>query len=435
MVSASNFTSVDKGTFSQPATGFLPPRAIIPLESFDGELLETLVKAGDSISEGQVLAKSRTTIIRSSIPGKILEISNRMTSDGTEKLCATISLHGSFSYIGKQKIRSDWKNYDSNTLSFLLKDAGILNTIYKREPVFTQIKRILDKKDKILVIRMFDDDPSCMTETFLSEYFFEQVVEGAAVVAKAADIRTVIFAISSTGSLTKDCKEKITPFFPGDTRIEVVTSDTKKYPCGTMHNLVSAVKKQIKEDAFKKLGKNDFFIDSRTLLHCYDCAVFGTPAIDTYVHVTGECLNGAAILKLKNGTPLKDLVDFCGGAKRKIARIIINGIVLGNAVTDLEIPISQTVRSVEFVPEKQIKAQHTETCVRCGNCRKICPLKLWPGNLYRLSTLTDRENSILNSKEIIESSILCTDCGLCNAVCPSRLPLAQTISKIKGHQI
>ncbi len=396
MVSASNFISIDKGTFSQVATGFLPSKAVIPLESFDSELLETLVKSGDKVSEGQVIAKSRSLTIHSSIPGTVLEVSNKATSDGKEKLSATILLKGSFSFTGKKKVRSDWKTYDDQAISFLLKDSGILNTFYRPEPIFTQIKKISDKKDKSLVVRMFDSDPSCMVESFLAENFLEQVAEGAAVLAKAAQIKNVIFAISTSGLLTKNDREKIIPYFSEDTRIEIVNSDTKKYPCGTMHNLVSAVKKQIKEEAFKNLGKNDFFIDSKTALYCYESVVLGIPVIENYIHVTGDCLNGAAILKVKIGTPLKDLVTFCGGTKRKIGKIIINGIVLGNAVKDLDVPVSQTVKSVEFVPENQVRLQHTETCVRCGNCRKICPLKLWPGNLYRLSSLTDRESTILN---------------------------------------
>ncbi len=219
----------------------------------------------------------------------------------------------------------------------------------------------------------------------------------------------------------------------GENQIKIfeVEIDTRKYPCGSEHCLVSSAKKNISDESLASLGKNDFFVDSLTACHAYNAIVLGKPEINAFVHVTGECLNSAAIMNVKLGTSLKDLAEMCGGFKRKFSRIVINGTVKGISVKNLDIPLVKSIKSVEFVPARKSKKVYSEPCVRCGNCRKICPAKLWPGNLYRIAHLDGKSFGLLDSRSIAESAVLCMECSLCNSVCPSRLPLQQTISLLK----
>ena len=97
--------------------------------------------------------------------------------------------------------------------------------------------------------------------------------------------------------------------------------------------------------------------------------------------------------------------------------------ITGMAASALDIPITKSIKSLEFVPATELCIQDEKNCIRCGKCRNVCPEGLSPDLLYKHLV----ENYHL-PKEICATSLLCSHCSVCNSVCPSRLPLSQTIA-------
>lgn len=434
MVSASNFKSVDDGKFTLSLNAFLPSHAVVPLEGNGKGTNEVLIKEGDFVKEGQVIAKTPDIYIHAPVSGTVKKIAGGMFSNGKKELCAEIALGGELVFTGKKQNETEWKNLEPSTLLYLLKEAGIVSTFERKFSLYSIVKNLKKKENLVLVVSFFDDDPAVLSSRFVSKSFTKEIVAGSMILARASSAKAVVFVQDKKNKVPLD--EHISLF---NSSFETVTGiktfqaevDLGKYPFGTKHNLVSVSKKSSDDEILKSLGKDDLFIDSLTALNVFKAIVFKKPEISTFVHVSGDCLNAAAIMDVKLGTPLSDVVKMCGGFKRKLSKIVINGRMKGLSVENLDIPVTKSMKSVEFVPVGKIKNNYSEICIRCGNCRKVCPAGLWPGNLYRIFHIGDRQNGLLDSKSISDTFVLCMECGLCNSVCPSRLPLQQSISLLK----
>ena len=119
------FVSEDTGLIPKTVSGFIPETVVIPLKKSSQDEIEILVKAGDTVKEGQVIAKSQDTCIHSSIPGTVINIVYSKFADGNEGYAAKIRLEGVFSFTGKKIIEKEWKSKDSSTLIFLMKEGGV----------------------------------------------------------------------------------------------------------------------------------------------------------------------------------------------------------------------------------------------------------------------------------------------------------------------
>lgn len=426
MVSVSDFSSADKDSFISVAETFLPREVLIPLEADDSEKFDILVYEGNDVREGEIIAKSKNICVHSSVPGIVKEITDFQYANGKKGKCARIALSGSFEFTGKKQEENVWADLDQTNLRYLLKDNGIVNTFDKPASLISQIRNMRRKSNMILAVRLFDDDPSHEIENFLSKKYLSQIVEGAGIIAKAINASAIVFAFNKKDkSLFNYNFDFLMENLDSSTSIFTVPVDLKKYPCGTKHDIVASAKKSFKDEILSKFGWNDFFIDANTALKTYDAVVRGIPSIFQLVHVTGDCLNAAAIMKIRVGTPIRELISQCGNFKKSLGKIIINGILCGHAVPSLDIPISRDVKSIEFMPKSNLFVDKPVTCIRCGNCRKICPVHLQPELLCRMY------RDEISDKEVLETAILCSECGLCNTVCPSRLPLCQYISNLK----
>lgn len=439
-----NFVSSERQSFSSSVQSFLSPYVDIPFcQSEDGEL-ECNVKVGDFVSEGQIIAKQKdkNLTLHSSIPGKVDKIEKCTLASGKLGFACNIKLQGEFSFFAKKTQNFEYQNYSSSEITNKFASLGVINTFKNPISLANQIESSKLKNNKFVVLRMFDEDPSRMTDLFVAENYTKEVLEGLKIVAKAFEAKAVILLASQKSKFDFDFDKEF-----ADLPSLFIKVDTSKYPCGFAENLINLVKETLKNKNssskfskfakispensqidFSKINRECIFIDSETAFSARNAIVFNKPVVENFVHFTGNCLRAAAMFKVRIGTPVKSLIKQCGGFKTKCAKIVINGLITGKSVYTYDFPISKDIKSIEFLPSVELFNQNTSPCIRCGKCRRICPENLFPDLIYE--NLTEDFEISASMKQTVN---LCSECNLCNSICPSRLPLSQSILLLKNQ--
>ncbi|WP_407399112.1 SLBB domain-containing protein [Treponema sp.] len=433
MKAINNFIYPDHPMFETSVRSFLPQNIVVPFCQADGKEYECTMEIGDKVHEGQTIAAPKGIIsangacIHSSVPGEIQTIVQCTLPDGKLSYAARIKTQGEFTFLGKKQNPVEWNLFSSATLLEEFKSKGIVNTFLgKTVSLATEIRNCTLKKHRFVIVRMFDEDPSRYTDTLIASHFTEKVIEGAKIAAKAFEAEGIAFVLPKKADFT------IAQELIDDNFYVTATADNTKYPAGFIHSLMRQVRKTSKipeYERFINVNHKCLFLDPETCLSIYDAIVLGIPVIERFVHVTGTCLNSAGMFKVRLGTTIRDLVEQCGGFSTPPSKIVINGLIRGNGIAELDIPITKMVKSIEFLPSRELCVQKSTSCIRCGRCRAICPEHLVPDLLYKMAS----ENFIL-PRDIAATARICGQCALCNSVCPSRLSLCQTIALLNSGE-
>jgi electron transport complex protein RnfC len=414
----------DNTVFSNAINAYIPGTAYVPLSP--GGQRECSVTPGDAVEEGQIIARGRksdSAAIHSPIPGIVENFVSCLMPDGKPGLAAKIKLSGAFTYLGKPAEKTDWESLTKTQLRALLAEKGVLNLFAEPVSLAEEIAGLKKKQGRILIVRLNDEDPSQKTDSFIAHKYQTEIAEGAAVLAKAAGIVGVALLYDKNGTVPN--REEFSSQIHG-AEIGLVPVVPRRYFSGTVNEIVAAVKQIHTGSVFDGAAYTDLFVDATTLLNVYRAAVFSLPVMEHIVHISGSVIKSPGIFSIRTGTLIRNLIEECGGFVRPGPVVVVNGVVTGMSITALDTPITKQVKSIRFLHRRELPDQHAYECIRCGNCKNICPNHLEPAVFFaHISGITIADPAYL------ASAVLCENCALCNTVCPSRLPLCQYITLLK----
>ena len=418
-------TELKKYKFSENA--FLPKIVTVPLTQEKKCECRALVSAGDLVQEGDVIAvpenaEAGYANIHSPIPGKVVDIVSILTPDGHYEKAIKIKLEGRFTFTGKKLVHNETSGITAKDFITKLADKGIINTfiISKPESFAKQINSLENRRERALIVRLYDEDKLRLADSLLTKFYAQRIIDGVKLISKAIGLKHVVLVADS-----KTNDEEIEALIK-DTEIKLLRNRMNHYPAGFKREIIASFNKGLKKSCDFTISNKDLFTDSYTILNVYNAIKYNLPSMSNYIQFTGNCLPASCFLKVKVGFTLRELITQLGGFVHEPSQIIINGAVCGNSVNTLDIPITKTVKSVEFISKKNDFDYHIYNCIHCGNCRFACRAKISPDIIY--SYMNERKPV---QEAFIKSVALCTECGLCNTVCPSRLPLTQTIAVLK----
>ena len=164
------------------------------------------------------------------------------------------------------------------------------------------------------------------------------------------------------------------------------------------------------------------FTNVDTLIHALEAVKLGKPLIERYVTVSGG-VQAPKNLRVRIGTPLQDLIRFCGGFIGRPGRIALGSPLDGMAQFSLDRPVLKDTRWIWVQPVEQVVKAQYRACISCGDCVEVCPVRLMPNFLGKYCEFGKYEEAASRF-----DLYTCIDCGLCAYVCPSRRPLVHLMN-------
>ncbi len=386
------------------------PRFVyIPFSQHQGNPALPVVKPGDSVKIGTKIGEIDGNIsacVHSSVAGKIIAIKKYPHPILGYGLACIIESSGVIEWDEKIKDVRKYENLTKEELINIIRDSGIVGLGGGMFPTHVKLLPPSDKRVELLIINGCESEVNLASDYRLMLEFPTGVVEGAKIFARILGVEKILFALQQNKKNAAALLKK------EGAEVKVLNN---YYPMGSERQLIKALtKKEVPQNGLPW----DIGCVVQNVATCYaafQAVKFNKPLVERVITITGDCIDEPKNLIVKIGTTVKDIIDYCGGAKGKIRKVVMGGLMTGIAQFTISVPIIKGTTGVAVF--SKIQNQNNENCVRCAFCVDACPMGLLPCQIYKFIINEDVARSA-------EFGVLnCIECGSCAYVCPANIPL------------
>lgn len=294
----------------------------------------------------------------------------------------------------------------------MIREAGIVGMGGATFPTDVKAISSMEKIDTLL-INACECEPYITVDDALIRNWPERVFGGIRLLANALKPKHVVLAVEDNKAAAIEVLRANADKCP-ETEIRVLPT---RYPQGAEKQLIQAVTGREVPPGQLPSAVSCAVFNVSTAAAIYQAAVSGKPLIHRIVSVTGEEISQPQNYIVPIGTPFAHLIEASGGLKESAGQVIAGGPMMGTAQSTTDVPVIKGTGSILCLPAREnVK---NPTCIRCGKCVGVCPVRLQPLYLYRYG--------IAGNMEMLDQYNLndCIECGCCSYVCPGRLPLTE----------
>ena len=404
----------------------LPEQAVFPLSQHIGAPAKPSVARGDKVKVGTMIAEAGGFVsapIFSSVSGTVLNIDNAIDATGYLKPSIIIKVEGdeweeSIERSQKLETVAEHPELTPEKIVEKVKNAGITGMGGAGFPTFIKLTPPPNAKAECVIINAVECEPYITADYRLMMEHADEILVGLELLMKAAKVSKGYIGI-------EDNKPAAIQLFEEKTQnrddIEVVPL-AKKYPQGGEKQLVDAViGRQVPAPPAIPVNVGAIVQNVGTAFAVYEAVMKNKPLFERYTTVTGKQLKQPGNFLVRMGTPMKDLVEACGGMPEGDNKVLAGGPMMGKALTSIDVPICKGTNCVTVISGKEAQRKAPQPCIRCAKCVSACPMGLEPYLLAQVSSLH------LWDKAEAEDITSCIECGSCMFTCPAHRPLLDNI--------
>ncbi len=424
-----NKITAEKVTIQAP----LPRQAIFPLSQHIGAPAVAVVKKGDMVKVGTLLAEAGGFVsapIYSSVSGKVAKIDNVFDASGYRKPAIIIDVEGdeweeSIDRSDKLERLEDHSELTAEEIVNRVKKAGITGMGGAGFPTFIKLTPPPTAKAECVVINAVECEPYITADYRLMMEHSDEILEGIKILMKAVKVEKAYIGIEANKPKAIDLLEMKTYAYQN---IKVVPLK-KRYPQGGEKQLVDAcTHRQVPAPPSIPVDVGAVVQNVATTFAVYQAVMKNKPLLERYTTITGKKVQQPNNFLTRIGTPISILVEACGGLPKGDVKVLSGGPMMGRALASLDVPVCKGTNAVTILSGKEVFRIEESPCIRCGKCVSACPMGLEP---YLLSSITEQEKPDVDRLEQ-EDIVSCISCGCCQFTCPAHRPLLDSISIGKG---
>lgn len=405
----------------------LPKQVIIPLGQHIGAPAQALVKKGDLVKVGTLLAKAGGFVsanIHSSVSGKVNKIDNVLDASGYKKPAIYIDVEGDEWEESIDRSEDLVKECSLSPKEIIDKiaQAGIVGLGGATFPTQVKLMPPPGSKPEIIIINAVECEPYLTSDHSLMMEKGEQILVGVSILMKAVNVSKAVIGIENN---KPDAIAHLSKLAAGYKGIEVMPLKVR-YPQGGEKQLIDAViKRQVKSGALP-ISTGAIVQNVGTAYAIYEAVQKNKPLFERVVTVTGKAVAKPSNLLVRIGTPIANLIEAAGGLPENTGKIIGGGPMMGKALISADVPVTKGSSGVLLLTREESVRKPMSNCIRCAKCVNACPMGLVPSLLMNA---TEFKNWELAEKNHITD---CIECGSCSYTCPANRPLLDNIRFGKG---
>ena len=419
-----------KNTWDIPSSTMPPPeKVILPMQQHIGAPCIPTVKKGDHVYVGTVVGDSDAYVsapVHASVSGTVTEITQVMLTGGQMTQAVVVGSDGKMEK--DPAIAPPPPITTKEELAKAARAAGLVGLGGAGFPAHVKLNVPEGKTIDTLLVNVAECEPYVTPAHREALENGRNVLEGVYHVKEILGVQRVIIAVEDN---KPDVIQKLSEIADDPKRDPLdqvrVLPLKSRYPQGAEKVLVQAC-------TGRKVPAGKLPADVGCLVMNIGSLSFLASYMRTGMPLTLKrvTLDGSAIAHPQNvivpvGTPIKDVVAFCGGYKAEPKKLIMGGPMMGVAITSDELPILKQNNAILAFDQREAQLRQPTACIRCGRCVAACPMHLMPTKLEQAVERQDVE--ALQSLDIMT----CMECGCCSFSCPAGRRLVQAIRLGKNY--
>lgn len=404
----------------------LPKQAIFPLSQHIGAPAKPVVKKGDHVKVGTLIAEAGGFVsapIYSSVSGTVFKVDTAVDASGYRKPAIIINVEGDEweETIDRSSTLELLENHQELTpeeITNRIKLAGVTGMGGAGFPTFIKLMPPPGTKAECVILNGVECEPYITADYRLMMEHADEILVGLKLLMTAAKVDRGYIGIEENKPeaivLLQHKAEK-------EKNIEIVPLK-QKYPQGGEKQLVDAViSRQVPAPPAIPVNVGAIVQNVATAFAVYEAVMKHKPLIERYTTVTGKELAKPGNFIVRLGTPACLLIDACGGLPVSENKVLSGGPMMGKALISLDAPIVKGSNSITILSGREARRHKPGPCLRCAKCVDVCPMGLEP---YLLATASSLKIWDKAEEEMITS---CIECGSCQFTCPAYRPLLDNI--------